>query len=100
MRSVIGSCVDWGARWACELKLPQYSNMLNITTCPTCGSKNIKRVRKAWKGTALGQGYIVPNLIYHQCGDRGEQVFDREAMRRIEAATPLGVELRLLKHLM
>ena len=74
--------------------------MLNITTCPTCGSKNIKRVRKAWKGTALGQGYIVPNLIYHQCGDRGEQVFDREAMRRIEAATPLGVELRLLKHLM
>lgn len=36
---------------------------------------------------ALGQRDIVPNLIYHPCGDCDEQILDREAMRRIEAVS-------------
>ena len=58
---------------------------IKITICPTCGSKNIKKVRQNWTGKFQGQTYTVPNLELHECPDCGERVYDREAMRRIEA---------------
>jgi YgiT-type zinc finger domain-containing protein len=62
--------------------------MLKITTCPSCGSKRIKKVRRNWTGTFKRKTYRVPNLEYYECPDCGEKVYDREAMRRIEAHSP------------
>jgi YgiT-type zinc finger domain-containing protein len=62
--------------------------MLNITTCPSCGSESIRRVRRTWRGEVQGQRYSVPGLEFYECPDCGEKVYDREAMRRIEAHSP------------
>ncbi len=62
--------------------------MVKITTCPSCGSENIRQVRRKWKGSCQGQTYTVENLRFHECPDCGEKVYDREAMRRIEASSP------------
>jgi YgiT-type zinc finger domain-containing protein len=61
---------------------------LNITTCPSCGSKRIKRVRRDATRNFKGKEYTVPDLEYYECPDCGEKVYDREAMRQIEAHSP------------
>lgn len=61
---------------------------LNITTCPSCGSKRIKRVRRDATRNFKGEEYTVPDLEYYECPDCGEKVYDREAMRQIEAHSP------------
>lgn len=61
---------------------------LNITTCPSCGGKRIELVRRNWTGNFKGKEYTVPNLEYYECPDCGEKVYDREAMRQIEAHSP------------
>ena len=62
--------------------------MLKITKCPTCGSSRIKRVRRDWTDTFEGETYTVPDLEYHKCPDCGEELYDRQAMRKIEARCP------------
>ena len=62
--------------------------MKEITQCPSCGSNNIEKVRKNWKGECNGQAYAVKNLEFYECPDCQEKVYDREAMRAIEAASP------------
>jgi YgiT-type zinc finger domain-containing protein len=62
--------------------------MIKITTCPSCGSKRIKKVRLNWTGRFEGQTYTVPKLEYYACPDCGEKVYDREAMRKIETHSP------------
>jgi YgiT-type zinc finger domain-containing protein len=61
---------------------------LEITECPTCGSKRIKQVRRNWHDTYQGQTYTVPNLTFWECPDCSERLFDRIAMRQIEAHSP------------
>jgi YgiT-type zinc finger domain-containing protein len=61
---------------------------LQITKCPTCGSKRIKRVRRNWRDTYQGRTYVVPNLEFEECPACGERLFDRDAMRKIEAHSP------------
>jgi len=62
--------------------------MLKITICPSCGSGNIRKVRRTWRGEFQGQRYSVPSLEFYECPDCGEKVYDREAMRKIEAHSP------------
>lgn len=62
--------------------------MVKITICPSCGSSRIKGVRQNWTGEFQGQSYTVPNLEFYECGDCGEKIYDREAMRKIEAHSP------------
>lgn len=59
-----------------------------ITVCPSCRSHAIKKVRRNWTGHVNGQAYVVPSLEYHACPQCGENVYDREAMRKIEAHSP------------
>ena len=61
---------------------------IEIPVCPSCGSERIKRVRRNWSGEYGGQTYTVPSLEFHECPDCGERVYDRYAMRRIEAHSP------------
>ena len=62
--------------------------MLKITTCPSCGSGKIKKIRRNWTGNFKGKTYKVPNLQYYECPNCGEKVYDRDAMREIEALSP------------
>lgn len=62
--------------------------MMKIKTCPACGSAKIRRVRRNWTGQFQGQTYTVPRLEFHECPDCGEKVYDRDAMRKIEAHSP------------
>jgi len=61
---------------------------LKITTCPSCGSDKVKKVRRNWTGSFNGKRYTVPNLQYNVCPDCSERVYDRDAMREIEALSP------------
>ena len=62
--------------------------MKEITKCPSCGSVKIKRVRRKWSGEYKGQSYTVENLEFYECPDCNERVYDREALRAIEAHSP------------
>jgi len=64
--------------------------MLDLNTCPTCGSRRIKRVRRTLTRTSRGSEYTVPNLVFHECPDCGEQVFSPEAMEKIESCRRRG----------
>jgi YgiT-type zinc finger domain-containing protein len=63
--------------------------MFKITICPTCGSENIKKVRRNLIGKTGSKTYTVPNLEYYECPTCGEKVYDREAMQKIEAHSPV-----------
>jgi len=65
-----------------------------LATCPTCESNKIKKVRRRWAGKFHGQTYSVPELVFYECHSCGEKVYDREAMRKIEAHSPALVKAR------
>jgi len=62
--------------------------MREITSCPSCGSEKIEKVRRKWEGEYNGQTYTVENLELYECPDCGESLYDREAMRTIQAHSP------------
>lgn len=68
--------------------------MIKITKCPTCGSGTIRKVCRNWKGAYRGQAYVVPALEFYACPHCGEEVYDREAMRKIEAYSPAYAKRR------
>lgn len=70
---------------------------IKITECPTCGSKRIKGVRRNWRDTYKGKPYVVPNLEFEECPECGERLFDRDAMRKIEAHSPAYAKLHKSK---
>jgi len=69
--------------------------MIQITVCPSCGGGNIIKVRQDWAGEFRGQPYTVPDLEFYECPDCGERIYDREAMRKIEACSPAFVQVRV-----
>jgi YgiT-type zinc finger domain-containing protein len=63
-----------------------------ISVCPSCGSNTLKKVRRNWTGKVNGQTYVVPDLEYYICSQCGEKIYDRQAMRKIEAHSPAFVK--------
>ena len=61
---------------------------IDLKQCPSCGSAKIKKVRRNWTAGFHRKRYTVPNLEFHECANCGEKVYDPQAMRRIEAASP------------
>ena len=61
---------------------------MNITSCPSCGSLEIKKLRRNWSAKSHGKAYVVPTLEYYECPDCGEKVYDQGAMRKIESYSP------------
>ena len=59
---------------------------MTVTKCPTCGSHRIKKVRREVRGETGGRAYRAEAVVFYDCPDCGEKVYDREAMRQIEAA--------------
>ncbi|MGO4884229.1 MAG: YgiT-type zinc finger protein [Bryobacteraceae bacterium] len=70
--------------------------MQDITYCPTCGSDEIKRVRRNWTSEFQGKTYTIPDLEFHQCPACWERVLDREALQRIKASLPPVAEPQLM----
>jgi YgiT-type zinc finger domain-containing protein len=70
--------------------------MPEIAFCPTCGSDEIRRVRRNWTGEFQGKTYTIPDLEFHQCPACWERVLDREAWRRIQALVPAFAQTRLM----
>jgi YgiT-type zinc finger domain-containing protein len=62
--------------------------MIDHKTCPTCGNRRIRRVRRTVTRTSRGKEFKVPNLTFHECPDCGEQVYSPEAMEKIAANRP------------
>jgi YgiT-type zinc finger domain-containing protein len=69
--------------------------MLRITHCPTCGSDRIERAQRTLTGKFRGQPYSVPALEFYECPNCGEKVYDRDAMRQIEAHFPSSAEAHI-----
>jgi YgiT-type zinc finger domain-containing protein len=72
-------------RRICEDKM---NKSLRISLCPVCGSEKIKKVRRDLIGRIAGRSYAVPSLEFYECPDCGEKIYDRDAMRKIEARSP------------
>ncbi len=62
--------------------------MLQIRTCPTCGSKRIRLVRQNVIRTFRGKRYQVPGVEFHECPNCGEKLYGREAMHKLENFQP------------
>ena len=71
--------------------------MIQITICPSCGTDKIKRVQRDWTSEFQGQTYTVPNLEFYECTYCGEEVYDPQAMRKIEAHSPAFAKGRMGK---
>jgi YgiT-type zinc finger domain-containing protein len=69
--------------------------MIQITVCPSCGRGNIKKVRRDWTGEFRDRPYTVPDLEFYECPDCGERIYDRTAMRKIEAHSPAFARTRV-----
>ena len=61
---------------------------MKIASCPNCGSREIKKVRRNLSGKFHGETYLVPALDYYECPDCGEKVYDRQSMKKIESYSP------------
>ena len=68
---------------------------MEIKICPSCGSRRIAKLCRDWDGDFEGKRYVVRDLEYYECPACGEQVFDREAMRKIEARSPAFAQARM-----
>jgi YgiT-type zinc finger domain-containing protein len=62
------------------------SEAVRITTCPTCGSKEIRRVTRDLARNILGKPYIARRLTFEECPHCGERLFDHATMQKMEAA--------------
>ena len=60
----------------------------SITSCPTCGSSAIQKIRGSWAGIYKGQTYSVQELEYYSCPNCQEKVYPPEAMRLLQQASP------------
>ena len=62
--------------------------MFKISTCPMCGGKNIKAVRRTIRRNVNGRQVSIPSVRFHECPDCGEQFFPPESIDRIQAHLP------------
>ena len=65
------------------------NDKLQIKTCPTCGSDQIRRVERNVTRKYKEQTYLVPALEFYECPICGEKIYDSAAMRKIEAYSPV-----------
>ena len=72
---------------------------LKLSVCPTCGEKNLKKVRRTVSGTRQGKRYSVPGVEFYECPDCGEKIYDPAAMRRIEQGSGVVVRQRSQKRI-
>ena len=58
---------------------------MRLSTCPTCASRRIKKVKGSLEVHIKSKSVVVPNIEYHQCEKCGETLTDIENEKRIDA---------------
>jgi YgiT-type zinc finger domain-containing protein len=61
---------------------------LLIKTCPTCGSKRIRRVKRDIESRRGGRPFIARGIQVEECPVCGERLFGPEALEQIDALKP------------
>ena len=61
---------------------------LVIHTCPMCGSKRIRRVKRAIESKRGGIAFVAQGITVEECPDCGERLFSPEALEDIAAQKP------------
>jgi YgiT-type zinc finger domain-containing protein len=64
------------------------TDKIRIKTCPTCGSDKIRYIIRDITRQYKDRTYTVPRVGFYACPNCGEKVYDREAMKKIEAHSP------------
>ena len=64
--------------------------MMTVTTCPTCGSKKIRRKVIDLQMTVKGRTKTVRGLELEVCPVCGEKLFDAEASAKVDRAFHLA----------
>jgi YgiT-type zinc finger domain-containing protein len=59
--------------------------MIRLQTCPICGSRALKPVHGSIVLRVKRRKFTVPDLDFIRCDACGEQLFDSEANRKIDA---------------
>jgi YgiT-type zinc finger domain-containing protein len=62
--------------------------MISLQTCPTCGAHALKSVHGSVLLRIKRRRITVPDLDFLRCDACGEQLFDSEANRKIDAVSP------------
>jgi YgiT-type zinc finger domain-containing protein len=61
---------------------------LVIKTCPICGSKRIRRVKRDIPSTRGGRPFVAHGVAVEECPNCGEILFSPESLDEIEAQRP------------
>jgi YgiT-type zinc finger domain-containing protein len=61
---------------------------LVINTCPMCGSKRIRRIKRAIESRRGGSVFVAQGVTVEECPDCGERLFGPEALEEIAAQKP------------
>lgn len=62
--------------------------MVDLKSCPLCGSRRVKRVRRTLLREFLGASYSVPNVEFEVCANCGESFYSPEAIDKIQSHSP------------
>ena len=65
-----------------------------IKTCPSCGSRRIRPVRRDVTIDAGGVRFVTPQVEFDDCPNCGEQIFDLTAMEKIDSYRPSGARAK------
>ncbi|MSP40800.1 MAG: YgiT-type zinc finger protein [Deltaproteobacteria bacterium] len=58
---------------------------IELKSCPNCGSRGIKRLRKSFRAKVKDRSILVPDVEREICSDCKAEFFDREANIVIDA---------------
>lgn len=63
--------------------------MVDIKTCPMCGSNRIRLVKRDVHRVLLGKyPYTARNIEFHECPKCGEKFYGPEAMDKMDSFRP------------
>ena len=60
-------------------------SQLTISTCPICGSRKIRRLKRDIKSNRGGVSFVARNIEIDECPNCQEQLFSPEALEKIDA---------------
>ena len=61
---------------------------LVIKTCPTCGSRRIRRVKRDIQSKRGGEKYVALGIEIEECPVCGERLFSPQSLEEIAAQRP------------
>lgn len=70
---------------------------LVMKTCPTCGTRRLRRVKRDIKSHRGGQPYVARGIEVEECANCGERLFSPEALEAIAEQQPQSKRARARK---